>query len=65
MKEEDKFQQIVYVNYRLEKFIYLLNVTISVSDNIDENQPMCKVLWKQLKQFTGIEIPCSSSQNEL
>ena len=29
-KEEEKFQQIVYVNYRLDEFIYLLDVMKSV-----------------------------------
>ena len=29
-KEEEKFQQIVYVNYRLDEFVYLLDVMNSV-----------------------------------
>ena len=29
-KDEEKFNQIVYVNYKLEKFIYLLDVIKSV-----------------------------------
>ena len=29
-KEDEKFQQVVHVNYKLEKFIYLLDVMISV-----------------------------------
>ena len=29
-KEEEKFQQIMYVNYRLDEFVYLLDVMISV-----------------------------------
>ena len=31
-KEEEKFQQSVYVNYELEEFIYLLDVMNSVYD---------------------------------
>ena len=29
-KEEEKFQQIVYVNYKLDEFVYLLDVMNSV-----------------------------------
>ena len=42
--EEEKFQQIVYVNYRLEEFIYLLDVMNSVYDKVIANQPICNVL---------------------
>ena len=43
-KEDEKFQQIVYVNYKLEEFIYLLDLMISVSDKVFSNQPICNVL---------------------
>ena len=43
-KEEEKFQQIVYVNYRLDEFIYLLDVMISVYDKVIANQPICNIL---------------------
>ena len=42
-KEEEKFQQIVYVNYRLDEFVYLLDVMISVYDKVVANQPICNV----------------------
>ena len=42
--EEEKFQQIVYVNYKLDEFIYLLDVMKSVYDKIFANQPICSVL---------------------
>ena len=42
--EEEKFQQIVYVNYRLDEFIYLLDVMNSVYDKVLANQPICNVL---------------------
>ena len=42
--EEEKFQQIVYVNYKLDEFIYLLDVTNSVYDKVIANQPICNVL---------------------
>ena len=43
-KEEEKFQQIVYVNYKLEEFIYLFDVMNSVYDKVIANQPNCNVL---------------------
>ena len=43
-KEEEKFQQIVYVNYKLDEFAYLLDVINSVYDKVFANQPICNVL---------------------
>ena len=43
-KEDEKFQQVVYVNYKLEEFIYLLDVMNSVYHKGVTNQPICKVL---------------------
>ena len=43
-KEDEKFQQVVYVNYKLEEFIYLLDVMSSVYDKVITNQPPCGVL---------------------
>ena len=43
-KEEEEFQQIVYVNYRLDEFIYLLDVMNSVYDKVSANQLICNVL---------------------
>ena len=43
-KEEEKFQQIVYVNYKLDEFVYLLDVINSVYDKAIANQPICNVL---------------------
>ena len=45
-KEEEKFQQIVYVNYKLEEFMYLHDVTNSVYDEVIANKPICNVLQK-------------------
>ena len=45
-KEEEKFQQIVYVNYKLDEFVNLLDVMNSVYDKVVANQPFCNVLWK-------------------
>ena len=43
-KEDQKFQQIVYVNYKLDDFIYLLDVMNLVYDKVVANQPICNVL---------------------
>ena len=42
-KEDGKFQQVVYLNYKLEEFIYLLEVMNSVYDKIITNQHICNV----------------------
>ena len=42
--EDEKFQQVVYVNYRPEELISLLVVMISVYDEVFTNQPVCNVL---------------------
>ena len=43
-KEEEKFQQIVYVNYKLDEFIYLLDSMTSVYDKVVANQPISNFL---------------------
>ena len=43
-KDEQNFNQIVYVNYKLDEFIYLLDVMISVYDKVIANEPLCNVL---------------------
>ena len=43
-KEDEKFQQVVYVNYKLEEFIYLLDVLNSVYDKIITSQTICNFL---------------------
>ena len=45
-KEDEKFQQVVYLTYKLEEFIYLLDVMNSVYDKVITNQPICNVLKK-------------------
>ena len=42
--EQEKFQQFVYVNYKLDEFVYLLDVMNSVYDKVIANQPICSVL---------------------
>ena len=43
-KEDEKFQQVVYVNYKLEEIMYLLDVMKSVYDKVISNQSICNVL---------------------
>ena len=43
-KEEEKFQQFMYVNYKLDEFVYLLDVMNSVYDKVIANKPICNVL---------------------
>ena len=43
-KEEEKFQQTVYVNYTLDEFVYLLDAVYSVYGKVSANQPICNVL---------------------
>ena len=43
-KEKEKFQKIVYLNYKLEEFVYLLDVLNSVFDKLLINQRICNIL---------------------
>ena len=42
--EEEKFQQVVYVNYKLDEFYYLLDVIQSVCDVVISNQTVCPIV---------------------
>ena len=41
---EEKFNQLVYVNYKLDYLIYLLDVMNSVYDKVIANETLCTVL---------------------
>ena len=43
-KEEEKFQQIVYVNYKFDNFVYLFDVMSSVYGKVNANRPICNIL---------------------
>ena len=43
-KEDEKFQQVVYVSYKLEEFVYLVDVMNSVYNKVISNQLICNVL---------------------
>ena len=42
-KENEKFQQVVQVKFKLEELIYLLDVMNSVYDKVITKEPICKV----------------------
>ena len=42
--EDGKFEKVVYLNCKLEEFVYLLDVLNSVYDEVITNQPICNVL---------------------
>ena len=42
--EEEKFQKIVFVNYKPDEFVYLLYVNNSVYQKVIANRPICNVL---------------------
>ena len=43
-KEGEKFQQVVFVNFKLEQFISLLDVMMLVYDKRISNKPICIIL---------------------
>ena len=43
-KEEQKLQQIVYVNHKVDEIVYLLDLISSVYDEVIADQPICIVL---------------------
>ena len=53
-KEGEKFQQVVYVNYKLEEIIYLLDVMNSVYDKDINNQPFCNVREKVISSVYSL-----------
>ena len=55
-KEDENFQQVVYVNYKLEEFIYLLDVMNSVYDKVITNQPICNVFWKVTSSVHSLSL---------
>ena len=43
-KEEEKFQEVINVNYQFEELIYLLEVTDFLYDQVSTTKPICSVL---------------------
>ena len=42
-QEDEKIQQVVYVKYKIEHFIYLFDIKNSVYDEVITIQPICNV----------------------
>ena len=42
--EHDKFQQLVFINYKYDEFLYLLDVITSISDQVLSNQSLCNIV---------------------
>ena len=55
-KEEEKSQQFLYVNYKLEEFLYLLDVMNSVYNEVFVKKPLCNVLWKVIALFYSLSF---------
>ena len=64
-KEDEKFKQVVYVKYKLENFIYLLDVMNYVYDKIITNEPICNVLRKTILSVKFYHFSFFPSQDEL
>ena len=62
-KEDEIFQPIVYVIYKLEEIIYLLDVMTSVCDRVITIEPICDVLQKVV--VTVYSVSFFLSQDEL
>ena len=55
-KEEEKLEQFVYVNYKLDEFVYLFDVMNSVYDKVIANQPNCNTLYEVIAPFYYIHL---------
>ena len=55
-KEDEKFQQVVYVNYKFEELICLLDVMNSVYDEVIANQPICNVFEKVISSVYSLSF---------
>ena len=65
-KEEEKINQIVYVNYTLDDFIFLLDLMDSVYDKIISNETRCNVLQQVIATNRSLRtFSCYLSQSEL
>ena len=64
-KEEEKFQQIVYVNLKLDEFVYPFDVMSSVYDKVTANQPIYKVFYKVIATIFYDHLFFYLNQDEL
>ena len=61
--QDEKFQQVVYVKYKLEEFINWFDVMNSVYDKVITNQPICNVLCKIVPSVYSLLLFFNSSQD--
>ena len=64
-KEDEIFQQIVYVKNKFEEFLFLLDVIKFVYENISANKPILLSYEKYLQLFTVYHFFFSSGQVEM
>ena len=65
-KDEEKFNKIVYVNYKVDEFIYLLDVMNSIYDKIIANELLCIVLEQVIANiYSSLFFSFYLGQNEL
>ena len=55
-KKDENFQQVVYVNYKLEEFMYFFDVMNSVYDKVIIIQPICNVLKKVISSVYSLAL---------
>ena len=55
-KDDEKFHQVVYVKFKLEEFIYLLDVMNSVYVEVTTNQPICIVSQKTFSSVDSLSL---------
>ena len=64
-KEDEKFQQVVYVKYKLQEAICLLDVMNSEIDTVITNPPICNSPQKVSLSVYSLSLFFYSSQNKL
>ena len=55
-KEDEKFQQVVLEDYKLEEFIYLLDVRNFVYDKNITNEPICNFYKKVILSVYSLPL---------
>ena len=54
-KEEEKFNEMVYVHYKLDEFIYLLDIINSVYDKVFANEIFSNVLYQIIATIYSLQ----------
>ena len=64
-KENEKFQQTVHKNYKLEEFIFLLDVLNFVYNKVNTHQPTCNIQYKPNATIDSLSFFSELYQYEL